>query len=56
MPNQKPPPEGPDKDAADAAEPLDRFKRLTRRLLGVPREEVAAAQKEHALVKRTRRS
>ena len=49
MPNQPPPPENPAKGEANGSEPtnpLDKFKALTKELLGVSREEVADAERE----------
>ena len=49
MAKSKPPPESHDKagDNGDAAPSMDRFKDLTRRVLGVSREELAAAERRH---------
>ncbi len=48
MPQSQPPPENPEKaeESVDPQAGMDRFKRLAKGLLGVPREKVAEAERE----------
>ena len=47
MPTAQPPPEGPDRDeeGVDPQQAMERFKRLAKGLLSVPREKVAEAER-----------
>ena len=49
MEPRKPPPEGPAKgeESDDASPSMDRFKSLTKGLLGVPRDELADEQRRY---------